>query len=83
MRSVWCDGNRTSAMNIVMGIEDGNLGDGDCDEANAVSIGYNLGNELGVRGTPSIVLENGKLLPGYVPAIKLISLAIQANHSSQ
>ena len=78
MRSVWCDGNRVSAMNIVMGMADGKLDDGDCNEADAVSSGYRLGNNLGVKGTPSIVLENGQLLPGYIPAIKLKSLAINA-----
>jgi len=30
---------------------------------------------VGVRGTPTIVLQNGKTIPGYVPAGELIGLA--------
>lgn len=78
MRSVWCDTNRVKAMNIVMDTAQGTVGDGNCNEANAVTSGYRLGSNLGVKGTPSIVLENGQLLPGYVPAIKLKALAINA-----
>ena len=31
----------------------------------------NLGGLIGVRGTPAIILEDGEMLPGYVPANKL------------
>ncbi len=27
--------------------------------------------KLGINGTPAIILEDGELLPGYVPADKL------------
>jgi thiol:disulfide interchange protein DsbC len=27
-----------------------------------------LGQQVGVRGTPAIVLENGRMIPGFVPA---------------
>ncbi len=30
-----------------------------------------LGETMGLRGTPAIVLANGEMLPGYVPADKL------------
>jgi len=30
-----------------------------------------LGKALGVRGTPAIVLDDGELVPGYIPAAKL------------
>ena len=81
MRSVWCDTNRVKAMNIVMDMAQGTLGDGNCNEASAVTKGYSLGSILGVKGTPSIVLEDGHLLPGYIPAIKLISFAINEKKS--
>jgi thiol:disulfide interchange protein DsbC len=32
---------------------------------------YNLGQEIGVNGTPAIVFESGELLPGYLPANEL------------
>lgn len=34
----------------------------------------NFANRLEVNGTPNILLENGDLLPGYVPARKLIGM---------
>ncbi|WP_300497959.1 thioredoxin fold domain-containing protein [uncultured Methylophaga sp.] len=30
-----------------------------------------MGGKLGVRGTPAIFLEDGQMLPGYVPPQKL------------
>ena len=38
---------------------------------NPVAGQYQLGNAIGVRGTPSIVLDNGKFIPGYLPAAEL------------
>ena len=40
-----------------------------CD--NPVAAEYNLGNRLGVSGTPAIILSDGSLVPGYVPAEQL------------
>ncbi|MEL0614537.1 thioredoxin fold domain-containing protein [Marinomonas arenicola] len=38
---------------------------------NPVADDYNLGNSIGVRGTPTIVLQDGQLIPGYLPANEL------------
>ena len=38
---------------------------------NPVMAHYNLGQEIGVSGTPAIVFESGELLPGYLPANEL------------
>jgi thiol:disulfide interchange protein DsbC len=38
---------------------------------NPVMAHYNLGQEVGVNGTPAIVFESGELLPGYLPANEL------------
>lgn len=35
---------------------------------NPVAMEYNLGNEVGVTGTPSLVYADGRMVPGYVPA---------------
>lgn len=35
---------------------------------------YNLGQKLGVNGTPAIVLEDGQLIPGYQPPQQLFGL---------
>lgn len=39
---------------------------------------YNLGQDVGVTGTPALVLPNGKLLPGYIPYYQLIPYLQQA-----
>lgn len=38
---------------------------------NPVAAQFALGNELGVRGTPALITEQGVLLPGYMPADQL------------
>ena len=42
-----------------------------CDE-NPVAEQYELGLELGVRGTPAILLEDGRMLPGYQSAPEML-----------
>lgn len=39
--------------------------------ANPVASQYSLGQSLGVRGTPTLVLSTGALIPGYLPADRL------------
>lgn len=40
-------------------------------EGNAVAAQYELGQQLGVNGTPALITGDGKMLPGYVPAAEL------------
>ena len=40
-----------------------------CD--NPVAEQYALGQAMGVSGTPSMVMDNGQMIPGYVPAPQL------------
>ena len=35
---------------------------------NPVAEQFQLGQEVGVTGTPAIVTDSGRLLPGYMPA---------------
>ncbi|MGL6250543.1 MAG: thioredoxin fold domain-containing protein, partial [Billgrantia desiderata] len=44
----------------------------DCD--NPVEAQYHLGMTVGVQGTPAIVLPDGRLVPGYVPAERLADM---------
>jgi thiol:disulfide interchange protein DsbC len=39
---------------------------------------YELGQLIGIDGTPAIVLANGELIPGYRPAPELAKLALEA-----
>jgi thiol:disulfide interchange protein DsbC len=38
---------------------------------NPVAAQFALGGKMGVRGTPALVLDSGRLLPGYMPADRL------------
>ncbi len=67
--SVWCSDDRQLALDMAKA--GGDIEEKTCD--NPIKDHMNLARELGVRGTPAIVLENGKLLPGYVPVDKLVA----------
>ena len=41
---------------------------------NPVEKHFDLGNSLGVTGTPSIITSEGRLIPGYIPPEDLIGL---------
>ncbi len=68
MESVWCAADRNSA--ITLAKQDNQITPAQCD--NPVKRQYELGQSLGVRGTPAIYLENGQELPGYVPPDTLL-----------
>ncbi len=40
-------------------------------ENNPVAEQFELGHAMGVTGTPSLILENGEMVPGYLPAQQL------------
>jgi thiol:disulfide interchange protein DsbC len=50
-----------------------NIPDNVCD-GNPVAAQYALGEQLGVTGTPALVLQDGTLIPGYQPAEELARL---------
>ncbi len=49
---------------------------GSCE--NPVAKQFDLGQLIGVDGTPAIVLANGQMVPGYRPAPELAELALKA-----
>jgi thiol:disulfide interchange protein DsbC len=65
--SVWCEKDRQTAMTRSKTGE--TLPPANCD--NPVKDEYELGQMIGVNGTPAIVLEDGTMLPGYIPPDKL------------
>lgn len=71
MQQVWCADNSAEAMSAAKR-GDSLSGPADCD--NPVESQYHLGLELGVQGTPAIVLPDGRLVPGYVPAERLAAM---------
>ncbi len=68
--SVWCADDRQEAMTQAKRGE--NIERKTCD--NPVQAQYELGQKLGVRGTPSMILEDGEMIPGYVPPTQLAEL---------
>jgi thiol:disulfide interchange protein DsbC len=72
--SVWCAKDRVKAINTAK--EGGKVDARTC--ANPVKDHFELGQRLGVNGTPAIVLENGQLVPGYLPPDKLLEALAEA-----
>jgi len=65
--TVWCSKDQLDAMTRSKSGE--NLPNASCD--NPIKEEYELGQLLGVQGTPAIIMEDGAMLPGYVPAARL------------
>lgn len=62
--SAWCAKDPRDALTRVKAGED--IPAATCD--NRIAEHFGLGRQIGVEGTPAIVLEDGRLLPGYMPA---------------
>lgn len=67
--SVWCAEDQHEAMDIAK--TGGTLPKASCD--NPVSDHYQLGQLMGVTGTPALMTFSGTLIPGYVPPEQLKS----------
>lgn len=65
--SAWCAPDKQQALTQAKSGQA--IQDRSCD--NPVSKHYGLGDIVGVTGTPSIIFEDGRLLPGYLPAERL------------
>ena len=66
--SVWCSDNQQEALtNAKSGVE---LDSKTCD--NPIKDHYMSGHSAGVSGTPAIITDSGKLMPGYLPPQQLL-----------
>jgi len=68
--SVWCSNDRRQALTDAKAGKE--IESKSCD--NPVEEHMKLGELLGVSGTPAILLENGDLVPGYIPAKRLAEI---------
>ena len=68
--AVWCADDRVKAIGVAKA--GGKLDMKTC--TNPVEKHYRLGERLDVNGTPTIFLDDGKILPGYIPAPRLLSM---------
>lgn len=68
--SAWCSSNpHESLTTLKLGDE---IKDNMCAN-NPVEKHYKLGSSIGIQGTPSIITEEGKLIPGYLPPEDLLN----------
>ncbi len=67
--SVWCAKNQHAALNLAM--SGGQVEAKTC--KNPLSKQIAAANKIGVRGTPAIILENGQMIPGYVPVKQVVA----------
>lgn len=72
--SVWCASDRKAALDSAVTFAEGKGGaapkTASC--TNPIQDQYQLGIEMGVTGTPAIVLSDGSILAGYLPAKDLV-----------
>ena len=66
--SVWCADDRNEALTLAK--LDREFETRSCDAA-VVHSHYALGQDVGLRGTPAILLEDGTLVSGYLPPAEL------------
>ena len=66
--SVWCNNDQQSALTDAKAGK--TVASATCD--NPVEETYLLGRDVGVRGTPTIIFDDGTVTPGYVPFDRLI-----------
>ncbi len=68
--SVWCAEDRNLALDIAK--SGGGVEKKTCD--NPLAKHKQVARQIGVTGTPAIILEDGSLLPGYVPIKQLVKV---------
>jgi len=68
--AVWCAKDRIKAIGLAKAGK--KIAMKTC--KNPVAAHYKLGQKIGIRGTPAIVVDDGRLIGGYVPAAKLLSM---------
>jgi thiol:disulfide interchange protein DsbC len=74
LQAVWCSKDRRAAMDRM--VDGKNIEAPKC--ANPVTKQFEIGQSIGVNGTPAIVLADGQVIPGYQPAPQVAKLALSA-----
>jgi thiol:disulfide interchange protein DsbC len=78
--SAWCADNPEDTLTKLKSKQ--SVPESEC-EGNPVAAQYQLGQEMGVNGTPAIITETGQLIPGYRPAGELIAILGLNSESGQ
>jgi len=69
--SAWCADDKQSALTALKNNQP--VPENICED-NPVAAQFELGQKIGVNGTPALVLEDGTLIPGYRPAPELLAI---------
>lgn len=70
MQSAWCSDNPQEAITVLK--EGSDIDQNTCE--NPIQMHYDYGQLLGITGTPTIYLEDGRKLSGYIPPEELIKI---------
>ena len=70
IQSVWCSVDQHEAMTRAKAGRE--VKAPKCE--NPVANHFSLGRDFGVRGTPTIILDSGEIIPGYAPAKQLLEV---------
>lgn len=74
MQSVWCADDKEAAMTTAKMQKP--VEEKQCDAP--INQQFMIGRQVGVTGTPAVVTEDGKLIPGYRPPAQLLSMLQEA-----
>lgn len=69
--SAWCADDAQSALND---LKNGQRVEDNVCEGNPVAAQYDMGQKMGVTGTPALIMADGTLMPGYRPAGELLKI---------
>ena len=69
--SAWCNEDPNFSLTL---LKQGQDIETNLCEDNPVEKHFNLGNTIGVQGTPSIITDEGKMIPGYLPPQDLLNI---------
>jgi len=70
MVSAWCSKDQRASLTLLK--QQKAIPQQQCE--NPVAEHYALGQAMGIRGTPALILESGRMLPGYVSANDLVPM---------
>ena len=71
--SAWCNDDPNYSLTLLK--QGKNIDTKDCKD-NPVEKHFNLGNAIGVQGTPSIITNEGKMIPGYLQPQDLLNILV-------
>lgn len=81
-KTVWCSADRNKAMDSAKSGSDDFKFDGELCDTQSVDKSMALVSKFGINGTPALVLDDGTVLPGYMPA-KALRAALDSNKERQ